>query len=199
MRHGSIYYLTAVLPYLIFMLLILICGWKKTLPYILLIVAILTTIDSATSSDLSGAFFFCLSVYMLKNNIYNIIVINIATISLAVRSVILDMSPSRIIIAVLGFFAMFALFYYIIYKENIKKQSKVKTLAEDENQLLTYLTYEDITQKEAGALMEHKSANITNDMLKRVRLKLGVTTVYSAIRLVAEYNKSKSRKDNSQK
>ncbi len=100
--------------------------------------------------------------------------------------------------SILGFLAIYALFYFIIYKPSIQKQSKIHTLTEDENQLLTYLAYEDISQKEAGALMELKP-NKANDMLKQVREKLGVTSMYSVIRLVAEHNKSKSRKDNSSK
>ncbi len=185
------------IPYLICSILLYKYNWKIVLSFILLFIAYRVTYTGYIS-DLSGAFFFCLSALLIKKYTYNLFISMVTIILLTLRSMELEDTTTGALTIIVGYFSLYAIFYFIAYKPSINKQSKIQTLTDDENQLLTYLAYEDISQKEAGALMELKP-NKANDMLKQVREKLGVTSMYSVVRLVAEYDKSKYRKDNSRK
>ncbi len=192
------YYIIYVTPYFIASILTYLLGWRIVIGVILIVLGVGIMAIPGSDDDLGASIFFCLSAHMIKKNKYNIFLCILTVILLTIRSTIYEDSIPGSLTIILGYFTLYGLYYFIAYKPSIQKQSKIHTLTEDENQLLTYLAYEDISQKEAGALMELKP-NKANDILKQVREKLGVTSMYSVIRLIAEHNKSKNRKDNSSK
>ncbi len=171
---------------------------KIFLSVILFIAGLYNLIIPSGGGDCSSAVWFFLSFECNKKDKLGIVIIVTTLISLPYRSLIYDYTIFQIFSLTLGYTIIYIIYYKYVYLKYKKKRVEISELTADENQLVTYLTYEDISQKEAGALMELKS-NKANDMLKQVKDKLEVTTVYSVIRLVAEYNKSKSRKDNSKK
>ncbi len=165
-------------PYLLSSVLIFILGWKKSLSYILLIVAVITTINTSIPYDLSGAFFFCLAVYMRKNNIFNVVVVNVTIILLTLRSMGFNDTIPQTLANILGYFALYALFYFIVYRPCVKplrdKEKLLKNFTDQEKQLIKLLRSGE-TQKTAGHIMS-LSSNGANDMLKKLKKESGCKT-----------------------
>ncbi|MCP4337054.1 MAG: hypothetical protein GY679_04385 [Mycoplasma sp.] len=185
-------------PYLLGAVIAYYNNIKTILSLLLLFIAYRATVGTSDPSSTTGSVFFCLSYLLMRKIKYGIGLCLFTIVLLVYRSTIHNDTIMQAITIMVGYFSIYTVFYIFACIPMIKKKSKIQTLTEDENQLLTYLAYEDISQKEAGALMELKP-NKANDMLKQVREKLGVTSMYSVVRLVAEYDKSKYRKDNSRK
>ncbi|MCP4392739.1 MAG: hypothetical protein GY804_00445, partial [Alphaproteobacteria bacterium] len=142
-------------PYLVIAIITIIKGWRYSFKISLFMIGMIVIYDS-TPENLTGAIFICFSALLIKHKIYSFALITSTIIVSTIRSMIYNDSIPQAFASILGFLAIYTIFYFIAYKPSIQKQSKIHTLTEDENQLLTYLAYEDISQKEAGALMELK-------------------------------------------
>ncbi|MCP4355927.1 MAG: hypothetical protein GY793_09920 [Proteobacteria bacterium] len=175
---GFLYYLAYVIPYLTLGLSITIFGWGKSLPYVLLVVGVITTWNTSMPYDLSGFIFFCLAIYMKKNNAFNIFVLNATIISIVLRSVKINMYPPRVVVLVLGYFVLYALFYFIVYRPCIKplrdKEKLLKNFTDQEKELIKLLRSGE-TQKTAGHIMS-LPPNGANDMLKKLKKESGCKT-----------------------
>ncbi len=183
--YGIVDFLFYSIPYLLSSVMILIIGWKRSFPYVLLIIAIITTLNTDNTYDLSGAFFFCIAVSVRKNNTFNVVVANITIILLTLRSIILkDTIPGALTI-ILGYFALYTLFYFIIYRPQMKQEEEKKKEEEEKEKLLKNFTDQEKqlikllrsgeTQKTAGHIMSLPS-NGANDMLKKLKKESGCKT-----------------------
>ncbi len=171
-------YFLFVGPYFISAIMIFICGWKMCISYLLLLIAVLTTYDTELLSDLSGAFFFCISAYMIKKNKYNIFVLILTIILLTLRSMKLEDTIPGTITIILGYFALYALFYFIVYRPCVKplrdKEKLLNNFTDQEKQLIKLLRSGE-TQKTAGHIMS-LPPNGANDMLKKLKKESGCKT-----------------------
>jgi len=167
-------------PYLTLLLIILsiiiyVIGTKSIISIILLILGIITLIDSPNISDLTAALLFIFSYQLLKNIKYGIFVLSLNVIAIAFKATYKSMSIYQSFILLLGFSSIYILYYFIIFK-NCTPKVKLSDLTKQENQILSDIAAGK-TQKEIASNMKI-STNKVNDILKSVRKKTGISSLY---------------------
>ncbi len=170
-------------PYLVGAILLYFLNWKYIISIVLLAVGTYTLFNTSDPADLSSVLFFCLSHILIRKHLYSVFILVLTIVSLSIRSINLGDSIPQAIIIILGFFALYALFYFIV--TTAKKDSiaiNLKTLTKEENTLLRLMAG-GMTQIEAGYELGYNKYT-TNNIVKRIRKKTKTNSLYTIFYLL---------------
>ncbi len=165
---------------------------------LMLVIAIYLLLTPGGSGDISSALPLVLALTIYRSKKIGIILLFSTYVIGTIGFVIKGYTGLQILNVMLLYSGLYYCYYKYVFKY-MNKVSNIKKLTPEENQLVTFLAFEDVMQKEASELMNHNNQNVTNNVLKKVKKKLGVTTVPSVARLAEEYYSSKNNKQIRQK
>ena len=122
-------------PYFIGAVLLFIFDWKKVLSIIILLVGIHNIIDSSSPGSLEGVIFFVLAYTCYRKIPYAVFISVLTIVLLTIRSTILGDTIPQTLAIILGYFALYTLYYSIVLKQ-LAVYKKIQSLTTHENRIL---------------------------------------------------------------
>jgi hypothetical protein len=171
-----------VLPILILIILTIVFKSKYITATVFLILAIGTSLDPANITDYSGSIFFIYSFHLIRKKEYAWAIIILTIACVTTRSIIAGDTVPEAFILLSIFFYIYAIYYFLIYKDCIKPvRIRFKELSKQETKLLKLMA-EGHSQKTAGAQIG-LSISQTSELVKNIRIKLGYDSVMQILYL----------------
>lgn len=178
-------YLTV--PYIVMGILVYFFDRKYMIAVVLFIIGTMAIIDPSNFSDFSASAFFYFSWHMIKKYKYAIFLYAITVFGVAYRATMMDITIYRSFGILLAFTSMYALYYFIILKDNNSTiKGNIKSLTKKENKLLEYMCNGD-SQENAGSKIGHKRKQETSKMMKNIREKLNIEKQESNYKVISTY------------
>jgi hypothetical protein len=155
-------------------------GVKVIISIVFMIIASITFIDAPNISDMTAVFIFVLGFELIKSCKSAIIIYSLNIVLIAFRASYRGMTIYQAFVLLVGMSVMYALYYFIIYKDSDRKSSvKFKSLTKEENKILSFIA-NGMSQKEAGFELGYDKYK-TNYIVKEIRKKTGYDSLYEIL------------------